>query len=378
MRIRIVWTLVLSLAMGVAAQAAPVRGAVTIGVSPSIVELSGNPGSSGPVDLTVLNRGDESFDVTIKAIDYDRVDPSLSVPSWLTLAQNTAHLDIGGQAIIPITMAIPEDASPGGHYAAISITTGSGDAEGGSTAISGQLIVPYLITVEGKQTRKAEIERFNAFLELDGRLGFRTDVTNDGNIHWKPVGKAIVTKGDGSDYGNLDLEQYTIFPLGSGILTTSSTLPVGAGGAYKATAEIDYGSKKPVRAETTFTFASQLSVTGNACENLDRGPTMTANMINAGDLGVVSVVNMTITTGDGQPVGQTGIIGPNLVWPGETAIVGTDLPQRLQTGDYMLSIATQTGASPDPIITDVPFSIGGTGPNVAPICEQPASTPAAD
>lgn len=365
----------LCLGMGVVALATPVQASITIGVSPSIVELSGKPGSTGTVDLNVLNQGDEPFDASVAVEPYERVDASLSVPDWLSTNTQSVHVEPGQSAPINVSISIPKGQDAGGHYAAVSVTTGSSDDQGNVTAIAGKLVVPFLVTVEGKLKRKAEIERFAPVLELDGRLGFRLQVANNGNIHWESAGKTFVKSANGPDYGNLDLERDKVYPSRTRTLSTSSTLPIEPNANYSATVELDFGAKKPTKADAEFTFTPQLSVTGAACENLDRGPTVSTNLVNAGDLGVIAVTNMQVTRADGQPIGQTGVLGPDIAWPNDTATVHADLGDRLASGDYVLTIQVQTGASVDPIVQDVPFSIGGTGPNVAPICEQSTATP---
>ena len=376
MKKHIIWILVCTLILGVAVQAAPSRAAVTVGVSPSLIELSGKPNSTGNVDLNVLNQGDEPFDISVASDAYSRA-PERSNADWLTPSITTAHIDTGSQVVVPVAIAIPEDADPGGHYATIKITTGAPDGSGNSAGISGQLIVPFLITVEGKYKRKAEVTNFAGFLELDGRLGFRAEATNEGEIHWKPASLVTINKGDGSDYGTLEVDNSTVFPQSDVTLATTSTLPVTTGDSYQAEIALDYGAKKPVKAKTEFTFTPDFTVNGSVCENLDRGPTMAAKIDNTGSLGLITNVSMVVKSADGTPIGQTGMIGPNPVWPKTTGTVGTDLPDRLATGDYILTIQYQTGAATDPVSIDLPFSIGGTGPNVAPICPQPEATPGA-
>ena len=365
--------LALLFAFGTVAFAVPARAAITVGVSPSIVELSGKPDSTGSVDLNVLNQGDEPFDVTISSDVYDRA-PDRSNPEWLTPNPTTAHIDAGGATTVSVAIAIPKDADPGGHYATIKITTGAPDSSGNSAGISGQLVVPFLITVEGKYDRKAKIEHFAGFLELDGRLGFRAEVSNPGEIHWKPASTLTIKKGDGDSYGTLDVDNSTVFPATLATLSTTSTLPVTAGEKYKAEIDVDYGAKKPAKSKTEFTFTPNFTVSGSVCENLDRGPTITSTFVNSGDLGIISNVVMAIKQTDGTAIGSTGQIADNLIWPSSTVPVATDLSDRLPTGDYVLTVQYQTGAAADPVSVDVPFSIGGTGPNVAPVCPAP-STP---
>ncbi len=376
MKYRLVWILVLVLTCGGVLSAAPARAVITVGVSPSIVELSGKPGGTGTVDLNVFNQGDEAFDVEIVPETYDRATDR-SRPEWLTPSVGTAHLDVGGQSVVTISITIPDDTDPGGYYAIVAIRTVAGDGGENATGISGQLSVPFLITVEGKYKRKAEITQFAGFLELDGRLGFRAVANNDGEIHWKPASTLTVKKGDGSDYGTLEVDNSAVFPQTSSTLSTTSTLPVTSGESFQAEIAIDYGAKKPVKAETEFTFTPEFTVTGSVCENLDKGPTITALYDNTGDLGVITNLVMAVASADGQAIGQTGMVGPNLIWPASSVPVATDLQDRLPTGDYLLTIQYLTGASADPVSLEVPFSIGGTGPNVAPICPQLTETPAA-
>jgi hypothetical protein len=377
MRTRIIWTLLLTLMLGTATQAVPVRAAISISVSPSIVEVSGKAGATGAVELNVSNGGDESFDVAITIGPYDEVDPGLSVPTWLTVDHTSLHADPGGRASIHVSIAIPKGELTGSRYATVAISTAPPDGQGNSTAISGKLVVPFLITVDGKGklSRKAEIERYAPVIELDGRLGFRAELSNGGNTHWKGSGTNVISKTDGSTYGTLDFDPSTVFPNGTWVLSTTSTLPIEPGAKYKASIEVNFGSKKPKKAETEFTFTPQLSVAGSVCENLDKGPTVSASLINDGDLGIIGVVNMFVVAQDGPDGGQTGTLGPETAWPKDTTVVDADLGNRLPSGDYKLIIQVQTGASADPIVQEIPFSIGGTGPNVAPVCPQPESTP---
>ncbi|HRA48194.1 MAG TPA: hypothetical protein PK819_09010, partial [Thermomicrobiales bacterium] len=132
------------------------RADLTVGVSPSLIELSGKANSTGSVDLTVLNQGDVPFDVTISSEIYSRA-VDRSKPDWLVPGVTAAHLEAASQTVVPVSIVIPKDVKPGGYYAVIAILTGAPDGSGNSAGISGQLSVPFLITVEGKYKRKAEV-----------------------------------------------------------------------------------------------------------------------------------------------------------------------------------------------------------------------------
>jgi hypothetical protein len=381
MKVKTIWVLVLMLVLGGALAASPARAQVTIGVSPSIVELSVPAGGEGSVDLSVNAESAEPFDATVEVVPLDdRVDSSLSVPEWLTVSQSSITLEPGQSAVITVTIKVPEDQPSGARYAGVAITIGGGDAEGTTAAISGRLLVPLLMIVEGEGgiERTAEVERFAPVLELDGRLGFRALVRGTGNVHVSASGLAIVTLEDGADYGTLDFVQTRVYPGRAALLSTTTTLPVQAGTAFNASAEVEYGADDPATADTAFAFTPDLAVSGSVCENLDRGPTITTELINDGTLGVVTTLQLAVGLPDGGRIGESNPMEPQIAWPSDTSTFSADLPERLPTGDYVLTVSALTGASADPIVQEIPFSIGGTGPNVAPICPQPESTPDTD
>jgi hypothetical protein len=301
------------------------------------------------------------------------------VPDWLTVDAETIHVEANSSAPLGVTVAVPPDTPSGGWYASVAIQTGGTSEQENAPAVASELVVPFLITVEGEGdlVREATIEHFAGVLEMDGRLGFRAEINNGGNFHWEASGVADVATGDGDDYGNLEFQPRRVYPDRSILLVTTSTLPVEAGGAYAATTELNYGADEPVTAETEFTFTTDFTVTGSICENLDRGPTIFSDIVNNGDLGIMFGTRITIASADGQPLGQSNPGEPQVAWPNETSTSFADLPQRLPSGDYVLTVEAVTGTG-EPVVAEIPFSIGGTGPNVAPICPQPESTPDTD
>lgn len=376
---RFVWIMALVFGMGVASAATPVSAEMRMGVTPSVVEFTAPPGGSGTIEVTVLNNGDGDFTALLSIEPFDRAPASYSAPEWLSLEAESVDVAAGESTVVKVNVQIPDDQESGAKYAFLSVSStlpGSGD---NATSLAGQLLVPFFMTVEGKEelSRKAEITRFAAVIELDARLGFRAQIENEGNVHLPLTGKALVYQADGSDYGNLDFEEGRAYPQTSVTLGPTSTLPVAADASMSAEAEINTGAKKPITAQTSFTFTPNFTTSGSVCENLDRGPTISAILTNQGDIGIVYQSSISIATADGQMIGQSNSEDPVIAWPSDESASLADLPDRLPTGDYLLTIQYLTGASADPVSLEVPFSIGGTGPNVAPICPQPTETPAA-
>jgi hypothetical protein len=274
---------------------------------------------------------------------------------------------------------VPDDLQTGGYYAYVTVTGGQeGDATGANTAaIQGQLAVPFLITVngDGELDRAVAIDRFAPVLQPDGRIGFAAAIRNTGNIHSSPTGSVTVTLENGEAYGSLDFVQSTpLLPGAERLLTTQGTLPVQDGASYMATIEIGGTNIESATLDAAFTMDPPAVLLGGLtiCENLDRGPSVTATVENPSTLGVMGMIDVSVQAADGSAAGQAMVEQPPVLWPGEATTLTTDIQERLVSGDYVL-IVTLTPAIGEPITAELPFAIGGTGPTTAPICQAPAT-----
>ncbi len=133
---------------------------------------------------------------------------------------------------------------------------------------------------------------------------------------------------------------------------------------------------EPVTVEQEVTIDPQLGASATICENLDRGPTVTLTQRNTGSIGLVPLIELTLTDGAGSLVAtiqsQEGLVA----WPGESTEAQIEGLPQLTGGDYLITVTANIVQGLDPIVTEVPFSIGGFGENVAPLCgTEPASTP---
>lgn len=377
-RVLLVLPLALALAAGGALLARPAAASLTIGVTPSLLELKATPGSTGTQELTVSNQGDEAFDATVDVAAAPGATEAASAASWLTAAPAQIHLAPNTTQKLTVTIAVPRGLASGGYYALVTVTTGATQIQGSGAGIAGRLGVPFLFTVTGTGplTKTATLEKFAPVLEADGRVGFRALLRNSGNLYVVASGQVAVNQADGKKYASLDFPATTaILPANERLLQTQGTIPMQPGAAFTAAATIDFGAKQTLAGTAAFTFeppavaASGLGV----CENLDRGPTLTATLRNDGDLGALPAVKLAVRQKSGSDLGAASLPQPPIAWPHDRQTITADFPQRLVTGAYVFTLTVQT-PSGQPMTTDFPFQIGGTGANVAPLCPA-AATP---
>lgn len=369
------------------ALAAPSSAQVSFGVSPSILQLTAAPGSTGEQTLEIVNNSDEATPVTLEIVAFPDLSPEFSAVDWITLGASEVDLVPEGQTPVNVAIAVPENAATGGAYAQILITSGNNPDSTDEVQIGGQLVVGVLFEIEGDGEVRREIEatQLAPTLEQDGRVGFRAEISNTGNTLAFLTGEMELTAaGDDEPTASLQVGLNRILPSITGAVSSEGSLPLPAGSEWTAAttiypgdpAEID--NLKPVEIESEFSVDPHLEIGASICENLDRGPTISLELNNAGSIGLVPAVSLSLTTSTGNVIASIIPQDASVAWPGEntsTAIEG--LPQ-LDGGDYTLTVSALIVQGLDPIVTEVPFSIGGFGDNVAPLCgSEPAATPGA-
>lgn len=110
----------------------PDNTAITI--SPASSAPSLKPGGSQLYNISVLNNGNTSYNARLYSEPYNVVginyDPSFSqlpgtvnAASWVKLSKQTIFVPAHETVVVPYTLAIPANTTPGGYYAVIFVET---------------------------------------------------------------------------------------------------------------------------------------------------------------------------------------------------------------------------------------------------------------
>lgn len=292
------------------------------------------------------------------------------------------ELEPGEQETVTIGIAVPDRVDSGGYYARISFTTLNEDLSANAAALAGQLGVGLMLTIEGdgEIVRDGEITRFAPVLEADGRIGFRMEVLNNGNVHLiAPAGNVVVTYADGAALGSLDFpETLPLLPGAQSILASHGSLPLTPGASYIANGAFTFkdGSDEGVTmtASTEFTAEALLSLAATTvCENLDRGPSLNVTLQNESQLGLQPLVTLVLEAVTGELLGSAPVSSGTLLWPGERQEISVDFPERLVSGAYRLITTVQFDPTAAPVTQETPFQIGGLDGKAAPLCSEQAA-----
>lgn len=170
---------------------------IGLALRPAIMELAAEPGETISSTIFIQNISPSPVGVEVSAQSLIPNDPTIDqqkrkntdASTWLINKGRKFLLDAGEQRPIDIQFLVPQNASPGGHYAMVTFTTSSVQQQ----LIKGSIVTPSLtslalINVAGDILEEASVERLDFPFLVFGRdqtLSF--NIANTGNTHILPT-----------------------------------------------------------------------------------------------------------------------------------------------------------------------------------------------
>ncbi|HUV51480.1 MAG TPA: hypothetical protein VMW64_00210 [Dehalococcoidia bacterium] len=210
----------------------PVRAQGGIKVWPTSVELTVGSGEKETKTVNVQNLGSETIMLRAYVMDFSKdrngdfafYEPgheSYSASNWLSIDSFSLELAAAQSQKVEVTVSVPSQVEPGGHYTALFFEAIPLSNEG-TVSISTRIPTLFYITVPGVTEAEVFSNAEIASLLLPGIAGrglleAGVVVHNSGNVHLTVAAKAYF---DGYWGGNseLDLGQTIILPNSDGVL----------------------------------------------------------------------------------------------------------------------------------------------------------------
>lgn len=206
-------------------------------VEPGKTEIFIDPGQSITKNISITNRigknvkfklttedmvGTNDSQSPIKLLGSD-VGP-YSLKNFIVPEITEFSLGLGDRITIPVTITVPLDAEPRGHYGALIVSNEpeifdseqSKETEGKARLVSriGSL---FLLRINGEGKESGSLEDFKiigpskSFYENRPK-GFEILFKNDGNVHLVPHGKIIIKNILGKSVGEIPVDAYFSLP----------------------------------------------------------------------------------------------------------------------------------------------------------------------
>lgn len=173
-------------------------------LSPIRFELSGDPGTTVTEQITLTNEtavpvtyysSFTNFEAQGETGNPNFVDPVDGLGTWMRVDETVA-LEPGSTKTIPLTISIPANAEPGGHFAVVFFGTLPPSTDGGQVGIGANTGVLVLLSVNGDVKEGGGITQFNVkdnkFWHNTLPVNFEYKFRNEGNDRIKPDGKLTI------------------------------------------------------------------------------------------------------------------------------------------------------------------------------------------
>jgi len=259
-------------------------GEMTFTIAPPLFQLSLQPGEVWSSSIAVVNQNPYPLTLYAEPVLFEPagedgrpsfINPegtagpsgaseSSNIASWITVPLQGATIQAEQTYQLPIVITVPEEAPPGGHYAAILIGNRppEGTTESTNVSVTSSIASLVFLSVAGDVVENGRIRDFvteeYVYDTPEARLSMRFE--NQGNVHLLPQGditiynmwgkeRGYIPINQGSNYGNVlpgSMRKYTFnWKADTGIWDI---------GRYRAEATLGYGREAKQFASATIHF----------------------------------------------------------------------------------------------------------------------------
>jgi hypothetical protein len=255
------------------------QDAQIMSVTPPLFQLSIVPGNLWQSSVKVVNGNPYPLTVYAEVVNFEasgeagqgKFLPLLgeekdasTLGAWINIAPGP-HVIQGEQSKeIPIFVEAPADAAPGGHYAAVLITTQPPENSPDRLAVRTSQAVTSLFfaRVEGEVNEQGSIREFTTTHSFAQKpeAEFSLRFENKGNVHLQPKGNIIITNMWGTERGMIPINSQSHFgnvlpqSIRNFKFTWSSDYKVTDIGRYKAIVTLAFGESGVKSASATTYF----------------------------------------------------------------------------------------------------------------------------
>lgn len=255
------------------------QGSLSLSVSPTLYDMSANPGQEWNSTIRVINSN--PFDMTVfidtvnfapqGEVGYARFLPVLqeetqgqTLAEWINIESEEVKIPAEKTIEIPFKIKVPLEAPPGGHYAAILVGTKPDLQDGGKSHLETSQVVTSLVflSVTGDILEDGQIRSFRTskYISEKPEVEFELRFENMGNVHILPQGEIKITNMWGQERGIIPVNHQTLFgnvlpeQIRKYTFNWKGEWSLADMGRYKAVAALGYGadSKKFVVSEIHF------------------------------------------------------------------------------------------------------------------------------
>lgn len=212
-----------------------IEGDVDVGdfvVGPGRTEIEVAPGKTVVQEITITNRISDGRTFTLEVDDItgssdgssavaltDGQRGPYSIRDYISFPEKNITLNLGERARVPVTIAIPKDAEPGGLYGSVLVSTDrtpEEGADGSRTPVVARIGSLFFVTVEGDVERSGKTTGIGTIDDVawyeKGPVNLGIFYENTGSVHLNPYGEISIKNMFGEEVGFVELEPWFVLP----------------------------------------------------------------------------------------------------------------------------------------------------------------------
>jgi len=254
------------------------QSSMSLSVSPTIFDMSANPAQEWTSTVRVINPNPYEIKVFAEVVNFlpdgeagqGRFVPVIheeskgqTMAEWVQITKEEIIIPAEQTKELAFTIKVPDEAPPGGHYAAMLIGTRPPKGQGNSQMSTSQIVTSLLfLRVTGDINEDGAIRSFRTEDRIIERpeTTFELRFENKGNVHILPQGEISITNMWGQERGVIPINRNSLF---GNVLPESvrqynfswtGEWSIADMGRYTAVASLAYGDsiRKFSSSETTF------------------------------------------------------------------------------------------------------------------------------
>ena len=202
---------------------------LSLSVTPTLFEMSAVPSQAWTSSIKVVNNNPQDLTVYASVVNFapqgehgqgkflplfEEYNEGKTLAEWITISDEAFVIPSESGQSIPLSINIPDDASPGGHYAAIMIGTKPLQSDGSLHVQTAQVVTSlFFVRVAGEVIEKGAVRTFQAgssFVDVP-EINFEVRFENKGNVHLQPQGEIVITNMWGKERGIIPINKQTHF-----------------------------------------------------------------------------------------------------------------------------------------------------------------------
>jgi len=252
---------------------------LTLSVSPTLFEMTANPGQEWKSSVRVINSNNYDIRVYVDVTNFEAQGETGQVKflplfkeestgntlaEWIDYDKNEIVIPAEKTISVPFTIKVPENADPGGHFSAILIGTKSLDRGTKQTIVETSQVVTSLVflRVTGDVDEQGVIREFRSAKTIAEKpeMSFDLRFENKGNVQILPQGEIKILNMWGQERGVIPVNRQTMFgnilpqQIRKYSFTWTGEWSLADMGRYQAIATLAYGndSRQFATSETAF------------------------------------------------------------------------------------------------------------------------------